>query len=560
MNSLLARVLPRFDNSLENPRVSLNDPRAWDELFGLNLSDPGVRVTPQVAIGYAPLWRGINLICNAVMKSPFATYRTSGKNRSEIDPKHPAYYMLHWAANEFLSAATWKQVMCYHALFRGNGYSAIWRDGAGRPKEFLPLSPTDTVPVQENGRLWYASKIQDKKRKIPAEDVFHLKGLSYDGLVGHDVLTLLKDELGEGIALRKYVAKFFSNGAATGGVLMIPRGMPENAAKQLKKDWKDYQEGLDNAFRTAVLEDGAKWLATTFDPQRAQMIDARKLNLITISNVLGIAPHKLGDASRLAYNSLDAENETTLDETYDPWLSRYEDEADHKLLSEEEKRNGSHFCAFDRSLLRLPDAKTKADVDDKRVNSGLRTLNEVRAENNEPPLPPEIGDVLRIPTTVTLGPPKENSPAPPAKPSASEEIDPAANRLAAINSAHRALLDDRLARFLAIDREQLGRAAAREKNFVGWLDRWCAGQQEKLALALKPVFGAIEATGSNPGDPAAFARDCYDACRNAWLAACDVPAADLAQNLENSSQDVVPGLLDALADQIFNTAHPPKEE
>ena len=577
-SSLLSRMLPRFDNSLENPRVSLNDPRAWDELFGLNLSDPGVRVTPQVAIGYAPLFRAISLICNAVMRSPMAPYAVAAHESSVIDESHPAFYMLHWKANELQTAARWRETMQFHALLRGNGYSAILRDNSGRPRELLPLSPTDTHPVYEGGRLVYATKARDVKRKIPPEDMFHLAGLSWDGLVGLDILTVMKDELGEGIAQRKFAAKFFSNGASIGGVLMTPRGMPEAAAKQVKKDWKDYQEGLDNAFRTAVLEEGTKWVATSFSPEQAQLLEGRRFSAIQVSNITGVPPHKLGDNSRMAYNSLDAENEAMLDDTYDPWLFRIEDQANEKLLTDEEKRANNRRMKFDRTQLRRMDAATKASVDDKRVNCGLATLNEVRAENNQPPLPAEIGDELRIPTTVTLGPPEpepdpddreEAIPGDATKPKADADKAPEGEssppaeppkkqKNHALEMAHRALVDDKLARFLAIDKEQLTRAAGREKNFVAWCgDEWYPKQMAKLANALKPVFVAIDAANEQTDGLQAqfkansFADACYKLALDAWLTACDVPASELTQSLDRCYSDVLPSQWDALVDQIF---------
>jgi HK97 family phage portal protein len=540
----LSQLLPTFSNSLENPRVSLNDPRAWDELFGINLSDVGVRVTPQTAIGYSPLWRGINLISNVLMRLPFHVYKAighgntkdfSGVDRWAIDPKHPAYKLIHWQVNEILSVGTWKQVMCYHALFRGNGYSAIWRNARGEPLELLPLSPTDTVPVIEDGKLLYASKVGKEKRKIPAADVYHVKGLSYNGLAGHDVLTVMKDELGLGIGARKYASKYFANGASTGGVLIIPRGMTEAAAKQLKKDWKDYQEGLDNSFRTAVLEDGAKWIPTTFDPEKSQLISARQFSVRDVANILGLPPHKLGDDSRLSYNSLEQENNATLDDSYDPWLHRFEEEADLKLLSQKERDAGSHFFGFDRRPLKRPDAKTQAEIDQIRLNSGRNTLNEVRAENNEPPVETEIGDKIRIPTTVTLGAP---TPAPAPLPAATKGAD-----TNAVNAAHRALLADRLERFSAIDADQVAKANRRsqkEGSLVDWAATWFTQQEPRVQDAIEPIFAAIFAVSNREGHSEAakaFGRSYCDSARDVALLNPDAPAFE--------------GLRDSMLDQVF---------
>ena len=38
------------------------------------------------------------------------------------------------------------------------------------------------------------------------------------------------------------------------------------------------------------------------------MIETRRLSIIEVANWLGLPPHKLGDDSRTAYNSLEQEN------------------------------------------------------------------------------------------------------------------------------------------------------------------------------------------------------------------------------------------------------------
>lgn len=546
-------------NSIENPRISLNDPRAWDELFGLNLSDTGVRVTPNVALGYPPLWRGVSLIANTVAKLPLRVYKQISETEVEKDRKHSAYWLVHWRANEYLTAFEFKRLLTYHALFRGNGFAAIFRDAAtDKPIELLPLSPTSTGMVRDGGQVWYVTEIGSERRRLAARDVLHIHGLSYDGLMGHDVITVMADALGLGIAARKFGAKFFANGANAGGVLMLPRGMSDQAQKRLRKDWKTFQEGLDNSFRTAVLEDGAKWTATTINPEQSQLMALRQFEVREVANILGLPPHKLGDDSRLAYNSLEQENKAVLEDCYDPWLKKWEDECDAKLLSDEDRGYGrfrgqgftewrryGNFFEFDRSQLQRPDERAQAEIDDKRVNTGLMTLNEVRSRNNLPPLPPEIGDELRIPTTVTLGPPQEPEAAEPgedtaapkaplAEPDDAPEGAQSMVPLVAVNAALERLLANNLARLADIEHEQISKAAARGGDFVGWSDRWLSEHERRVSRGVDPIWRTIAEASGRAHDAAACeqsARAYVDALRSQLLAACEVPADKLVDSV-----------------------------
>src|SRR5262245_52331582 len=203
----LVRIASR---SLENPRISLNDPNAWEDL-GATSSDSGVRVNERTALGYAAWWRGINLVSRDVGKLPLNVYKRDGKGKVK-DIEHPAYRLLRWKPNPYMTSITFKQILMGHVLMRGNGYGYIFRRGDGSPEAILPLMPDRTYPVRENGRLWYVTTITLssgqgaplEQRKLSPEDVLHIKGLGYDGLEGYDVLTYARDSLGLGLAARKF--------------------------------------------------------------------------------------------------------------------------------------------------------------------------------------------------------------------------------------------------------------------------------------------------------------------------------------------------------------------
>lgn len=57
---------------------------------------------------------------------------------------------------------------------------------------------------------------------LPPSQVLHIPGLGFDGLVGYSPIAMAKNAIGMSIAAEEYGAKFFSNGAAPGGVLEHP--------------------------------------------------------------------------------------------------------------------------------------------------------------------------------------------------------------------------------------------------------------------------------------------------------------------------------------------------
>lgn len=545
------RPRPRRRASLENPSVSLSDPDAWEEAFGGGLTDAGVPVNDQTLMGQPAFWRGVNLLAAGVAKLPLDVYERLGENGKRRAVDHPAYRLLRRKPNRNMTAGVFRRTLQYHALLRGNGYAAIFRDGAGLPVELLILDPCETWPVQARGALWYRTKAGTLERTLAAEDVLHVRGLSFDGLVGHAVLDVLADALGLGMAARKFGSKFFAGGSKAGGVLMVPRGMPEAAAKRLQKDFEEQQGRADQAFRTAILEEGTKWQATTIAPEQAQFLQTREFEIREVANVLGLPPHKLGDSSRTAYNSLEQENRAYLDESLDPWLCTWEEECSDKLLSEREKEADSHFVEFNRAALERTDYKSETDSLVAEVNNGLLSPDEARSIRNRPPIPGGAGEKFRSPVNIgLLG--QATPPGPPA--AGADTPDAGGSDGPALDAALRALVFDRVARLAKIEQDEVGRAAARGGNFVEWLNEFAARHRGRVEDALAPACGVLAAIAGRPGagdEAHAFAAAWCAESLAAFLAAAEAPAAELAESVGRTLAGLSDGRVERLTSDVF---------
>jgi hypothetical protein len=210
------------------------------------------------------------------------------------------------------------------------------------------------------------------------------------------------------------------------------------------------------------------------------------------------------------------------------------------------------YFEFDRSQLTRPDDKTQADIDAQRVNSGIRTLNEVRATHNWPAAPPEVGDQYRIPTQVTVGVPPEPAESVPKN---STEQNQTEDKTDAVNQALRELLTDRVNRFADIEADQINKAAARGGNFLEWLDKWLGEHERRLKDAAVPIFRAIDAANGSetePKDAEQWAKRYADSVKNAVLSACEVPANRLSESVsEQLSTGTIPALRVAHVNEVF---------
>lgn len=468
--NLLAKFISR---TLENPATPLSAPDDWlTEALGGGDSSSGIRINKEVATTYAAVFRAVSLIGGDVGKMPLILYSripTGGKLRAT---SHPAYRLLRRKPNPEQNAFEFKRLLQTRALLTGNGYAFIHRSGTGIPLELWPLASELTYPVRENGIVWYVYQPPSgPMRKLRREDVIHLKGFGDDGLQGFSFIDKATETLGYGLAMRKYGSVFFRGSARPPVILEYPGQLNEQAERELRDNWNRMHQGLDNAHRTAVLQRGMKLTVLPSSARDAQLHEMRGFEIREIANFFGLPPHKLGDPTRTSFKSLEAENQSYLNETLDVWLTAFEQECNDKLLGDAEKRQDSHFFEFLRESVVKIDLRTRTETQVKQVNNGLLSLDEARAQNNLPPLPNGQGAGFRIPLNIgVIGePPPEKG----TQKASDATITVTRDKVDDVLNAAVERMNCRIALAAA-------RAAKDSAKFIRWIDEQLVGDHRKV--------------------------------------------------------------------------------
>jgi HK97 family phage portal protein len=386
--------------SLENPTTTLTDPDAWlFDAWGGGAASSGIRVNRESALTYAAVWRAVNLLSRDVGKLPFNVYRRLPNGGRERAATHPAFKLLRRKPNDAMGAFQFKQLLMGHVLLTGNGYAVIERDNIGRPIRLVPLLPDNTYPVRANGVLGYVTKIGNEEVRISNEKMLHIKGFGYDGMSGYSVIQKARESLGLGMAAQKYASTYFRNSGRPAVLLEHPATIDAEAQKRLKTSWDKMYSGLDNAHRTAVLEEGMTAKMLQINAKDSQLIESRQFEVRDVANWFGVPPHKVGDTTRTSYSSLEQENQSYLDEALDGWLVNWEEESNYKLLGGEERTAESHFCEFQRNAIVRADMTTRFAGYNTGLQGGWLNRNEIRAMENLNPI--EGGDAYFVPLNMT---------------------------------------------------------------------------------------------------------------------------------------------------------------
>lgn len=331
---------------------------------------------------------------------------------------------------------TWFE-FCFqmHAAFllRANAYAIILRDARGKPTSLIPVNP-DQVFIYEapDGSIFYqvarysmfqTAILSGVPVMIPEEDVFHLRGLTFNMLAGASTIGIARDSIGVALGLEQQASRFIGNGARPSGVLQTAKQLSEPAAKRLREQWAQLRSGLQNVGQTAILEDGVEWKPMNLTSVDLEFIEQRKFSIEDIARFFGTPLHKLAVAGEVGKLKLDQADQAYVNSTIMPDLEAWEQKFEKVFNLDSE----GLVADFDeRKLLRAEEA-TRINNQRLQVMSGLKTQNECRAIEGDPPM--EGGDVLLRPVNLAAsgsdmsgtapdgaGRPAEGSPPDPGAP------------------------------------------------------------------------------------------------------------------------------------------------
>jgi len=525
--------------SPERQNVSIASSNIWD-IFGGTRSSSGVVVGNDTALGYPAVWRGVNLLATQVAKLPLHVYRRLPEGGKEFDREHPSFRLLRRRPSPEYTAYTFLSTLMGHALLHRGGFAWIRRDTAARPLEMLVLNPLSTWPIREDGRLMYRTLLDGREFRMLTENVFHVKGLGWDGLNGYSVIDKLKEAIGLGIALQKHASVFFANNAAPKVIIEMPTHFKdEEAIETFRRRWSDAHGGLQNAHRPAILEDGAKLHAFAMNHEDVEFLANREFEIRQIANVFGLPSHKLGDTTKTSFASLEQENQSFLDDALDPWLVNIEEEATTKLLTEEEKENDTHLIEFRRQALVRADMTTRYSSYAVGITNRFLLPNEAREFENLNPVPG--GDVMLVPLNMGGPAGEEDEPEP-------EEDDADRDDQAA---ALRTLLLEALARMTRRVATHATRAARKPKEYHAWLDALNGEHGAVFVESVGPVLRAIRATLGCRREPDAMATAFFASCHARYLEAGDGPPEQFECRVAEVSGELEFTLPATLADSVI---------
>ncbi|MBX9945107.1 MAG: phage portal protein [Reyranella sp.] len=349
---------------------------SWAALFGQQNSRAGVSVNVDSALKVSTVFACLRVLADGIAQVPLKVYREKADGSKELAKDHPAYRLLSRRPNEWMTSFEFRQVMMFHAALLGNGCAYIGRI-RGVPKELIPLVPGSYMIEQaKDYTLTYRlTALNGQTTVLPRAEVFHLRGPSWTGAAGLDALQVAREAVGLAIATEETHAALHANGTQPGGVLSVKGSLDDAARARLKESWAQYQGGLANRFKTAVLDMDSTWTPLGMKGVDAEHLDTRRFQIEEICRDLKVFPQMVGYADKTAtFASAEAFFLAHVIHTLNPWIENWEQSLARDLFPDED----DILAKFSMQGLLRGDNTARATFYASGITNGWLTRNEAR--------------------------------------------------------------------------------------------------------------------------------------------------------------------------------------
>lgn len=366
MANFLKRALRGLLPNLENPTVPLSLGLAS---MGWGMpTDSNENVSEMSALQVPTILGCVRILSEGVGSLPLRVYEELERGRKTAK-SHPLYRLLTLEPNPNTTAVNLLSTLMVHAALWQNAYCEIERNAAGQPIGLYPRVPWLTKPKRQSGVLVFETTdtSNHSPRIIKAADMIQVVGFSVDAQLGLSLIAQARQSVGLALAAARFGAKFYSNGAKPGGVIECENSLSPEDQKRLKEDIERMSSG-GNAYRLVVLSPGMKYNVVASKQDEAQYIETRKFEREEIAAIFRVPGYMVGATDKALKSTIEAQNLEFLTYSLRPWIERFEQEFNRKLLPPVGRNANKFSIHFFTDALLSVDAKTRTE----RYHNGIQ--------------------------------------------------------------------------------------------------------------------------------------------------------------------------------------------
>lgn len=369
-------------------------------LFGFSGTKSGANVTALTSLQVSAVYSCVGLISDSIAMMPLNLLQAGQKNSKTKAVNHSLYKVLSRRPNKWQTHFDWVRMMISHVLLRGNAYSQIVRGSRGQVTELIPLHPDRVTPfwAPDGTKAFYVVPLTGSPYTLFQDECHHIMNMSDDGLVGLSPVRLHAESIGLAMTTEEHAARLFSNGAQLGGLLKHPKRLSDDAYDRLRKSWAERYQGVANANKPAILEEGMTYEKLGMTSDEAQFLESRKFQRGEIASIFRVPPHMIGDTEKSSSwgAGIEVQGIGFVIYTLGTWIKCSEEALERDLLLSTEE--DTYSIKYNPAALMRGDSGTRSKFYVDMVNNGLMLAEEARALED---LPYVAGlDKMRIPLNI----------------------------------------------------------------------------------------------------------------------------------------------------------------
>lgn len=361
-------------------RTGKYDTSSIAEAAGIySLTKAGSNITESNAMAISTVYACVYKIATTIASLGLDVFERNG-NEVNVANVHPAHDLIKIKPNTYQTAFEFWETITASALIYGMGYAVIERDERGFAIALHCVHASDVDLREVKGERVYIVKDYGAVRPENMLEIANLQRMS--------PIRLHRDNLGLAKSAMDFGAEYFGQSGQMTGVLTSDQPLKKEQMDLIQGSWN---HGAAQA-GTKLMPFGFKYQRISISPDEAQFIETRKFQAEEICRIFSVPPSLVQLPSQTTYNNVEQQNLMFARHTIVPWTQRIEQEVDRKLIPAFQRPE--IYTKFRLVDLQRGDTTARANYFTQMLNSGVLSINEVRAEEELNPV--EGGDVHTV--------------------------------------------------------------------------------------------------------------------------------------------------------------------
>lgn len=399
-----ARPVPVRAMSGSVTEISINSSHELEEALRKGfLTGTGQSVNERTALQVATVFACVRIRAGAIANTPLGIKRRIDDRTREDATDNAVWRVINRRPNKWQKPAQFKRMMEAHVLLRGNAYAVKTRGVRGELLSLTPLHPDQVEQRQlEDMSLEFIWTRKDGRKLVFKQDeIFHLCGLTLDGVNGLSVLAYARESIALSLAMEQHGSTVFKNGANVSAAFSLPEGrtLSQEQANALRAQLDEYRSGGARDGKAIVLEDGLKYEQMGLAAKDAEWLDGREFSRTDLCMFFGVPPHLVGitNGNTQLGSSIESQTQSFVTFSLEDSFIMWEEAIGLDLL--EWDKNPDLYARYNRNAMVRGDIKTRWDAYVKALQWGVKSPNDVLADEDENPR--DGGDIYYPPPNMT---------------------------------------------------------------------------------------------------------------------------------------------------------------